>query len=223
MSNTSRSFNALEANLSDHGLLIAYHNAGERRGIASDVTLRAAVVFLITSWEAYIEDITTESLNTIINRLSDPSLLPNHLKKTISTEIKKDHHEHAAWKLAGGAWRQFLSDRWIEMTTKRNRSFNSPTPLEVDELLDQTLGVQNIREKWGTQACTSLKSLVELRGCIVHRGKLPSTISVSNVETWIILIRSLALDVDIAVRRHLLKLTGSDFGDVEFKLPIDEL
>ena len=44
---------------------------------------------MVSHWEAYIEDITSEAIAHIVNKTKDSSTLPKELKKQIATGIKE--------------------------------------------------------------------------------------------------------------------------------------
>lgn len=57
-----------------------------KRGL--DHFTRAALLFLCSSWEVYIEQVTNEAGKIITERISQPSQLPNPVKKKSASIIK---------------------------------------------------------------------------------------------------------------------------------------
>lgn len=48
---------------------------------------RAALIFLCSVWEVYVEEVSRESVDVIISRIDDPKELPKPVKQRLSGKI----------------------------------------------------------------------------------------------------------------------------------------
>ena len=92
-------------------LLEAYEAAKEpTRGRKHlDHFTRAALIFLCSSWEVYIEEIGRESVNKVISVIDNPRNLPIIVQKTLSKKVKEKKNE------LGLLYLQKIGKRIIEM------------------------------------------------------------------------------------------------------------
>ena len=198
----SKARKAFDKNIEDVENLIQYYEFADENfrdlnispPAGADVVLRSAIVMLVTYWEAYVEDIAAEGVAHLVKNTSDPQKLPKDLLKSIAHDLKTDKHELAVWKLAADGWRSLLVKRLPELCVQRNRNFNTPKSAQTSNFLSAALGIADITVCWKFDTkvtkdpCKTLDNLVECRGKIAHRGKLPKTVPVKTVKTltdWI--------------------------------------
>jgi len=213
---------AFDANLADIEQLIDYHNTAEAilketqqdLPAGADVLLRAAIVLLITYWEAYLEDIVSEALEHLLTHTQDPNSLPTELKKAVAREIKTHNHELSPWMLAGPAWRQTIKSRLPKLQESRNRSFNTPKSMQTKDFICAALGIADITKAWNVDSNSpetnrqKLDKLVEIRGRIAHRGKLPKPVTLAVVKAATQFVRKLVAKTGGAINSELKKVTG---------------
>lgn len=191
----SKARQSFDSNLKDIESLVDFYKVAEllakdaktEMGEGEDVVLRSAIVLLVTFWEAYVEDVVEEALEHIVKHAPGPDKLPKGLKQEISKELKADKNEIALWHLAGNGWKAVVQDRLPAMKESRNRSFNTPKSTQTKEFFEKALGISDITKAWTIDdktpqdICNLLDKLIEIRGRIAHRGKLPKKISVAFV------------------------------------------
>jgi hypothetical protein len=214
----SKARTALTENLTEVTRLLELHaeiggdGRGRRRGL--EVLNKSAIVLLTSYWESYCEDIAEESIEHIIKYARSADALPKSMKKLIAKELKEDKNELAVWFLADDSWKQFLTSRLEQYKTARNWNFNTPKPAQVDELFMDGLGIEKISDSWkwdkttATTARNRLKSFVELRGAIAHRGKGDISVKKLDVTNYLELIKKLAAKTGGVVNRHCRTITG---------------
>ena len=209
---------AFDSNLNDIDRLIDYYDTAEtilkdtQRDLpaGADVVLRAALVLLITYWEAYLEDIVTEALEHFVGQAKDAAILPEELRKAVAREIKADKHELSPWKIAGEGWRGFLKARLPQLIGR----FNTPKSGPTRTLIQATLGIADITRCWKVGAkspeksCQFLDTLVSIRGKIAHRGKLPKVLAVRHTKCATDFIRKVVTRTDDNINAEVLKATG---------------
>lgn len=214
----SKARKALTDNLTDVTRLLQLHaeaggdGPGRRRGL--EVLNKSAIVLITSYWESYCEDIAEEGIEHIVKYAKSADALPKAMKKLIAKELKEDKNELAVWSLADDSWRQLLASRLEQYKASRNWNFNTPKPAQVDELFMDGLGIEKISDSWAwdkTKASNSrdkLKSFVELRGAIAHRGKGDESVKKSDVTNYLELIKKLAAKTGGKVNTHCKAITG---------------
>jgi len=181
----SKARKAFDANAQDIAQLLTIHTTigGDGRGRRYDLEVlnKSAIVLITAFWEAYCEDIASEALMHIVRWVDDPDKLPTILKKQIATELKKDAHDLAIWKISGDSWRKHLLSKLDAMTEARNRAVNTPKSAQIDQLFLEALGIEQMTESWKWHTVSSvtarkkLDAFVTLRGSIAHRGAAEQT------------------------------------------------
>lgn len=134
------------------------------------------------------------------------------LRKFVAQKIKSEtsgKDVDKIWKLAGDGWKKVLSDNLKGYLEKYVGGFNWPKWEGVEALYKKTLGLPQLTENWKWKACSNtmvkkrLDSLVELRGEIAHRGRATIKVQTSDVESFLDLIRRIALKMEKTVAAHL--------------------
>jgi hypothetical protein len=211
--------------LSDSDVLIDLHNGVVRLFTADaddqepmpeglDVLLRAAVVMMVSQWEAYIEDICSEGLNHLVEHVPDASILPKEIRKLIAVELKGDKNEVAVWDLAGDGWRRYLHSRLSKLKEGRDRSFNTPKAQNTADFVRCVLGIADIRESWAfddlqpAAVAKRLDMLVEVRGQIAHRGRIEQHIDKEWVLDQMAFLRKVVAKTGGRINSHVKKVTS---------------
>lgn len=104
---------------------------------SDSIFLRAAVVFLCSTWEAYIEDLLIAAAAFMADTITDTNKLPKRLRKLIANTIKEDKDESAVWLLADNGWRESVR-RCVERHAGR---LNNPKTANIAQLYDDLLGI----------------------------------------------------------------------------------
>ena len=82
--------------------LIEFHveKTGIKPGRRYNVEIlnKSAIVLMTACWEAYIEDVATQSFLFLINKVTTPEQLPAGIRKGVADMINKEKHELAMWK-----------------------------------------------------------------------------------------------------------------------------
>ncbi|MBL9151969.1 MAG: hypothetical protein JNK37_05780 [Verrucomicrobiales bacterium] len=220
-SNARKSF---DENLVDIGRLIDFHQVAELLEkeadpndspvAGKDVVLRSAIVLLVTYWEAYLEDIASEAINLIVDKVIVPEKLPKDLKKAVLKDLENDTNELACWQLAGDGWKKLLHDRLPKLQEARNRSFNTPKSRQTREFISAALGIADVTKAWEFAGRTpeenaaKLDALVETRGRIAHRGKLTKKITEKGVSEATEFIKSLVSKTGGKINTEVKKIAG---------------
>lgn len=214
----SKARQSFDANAKDVERLLSIHSTiggdakGRRYGL--EVLNKSAIVLITAFWEAYCEDIATESLQHIIDNIPNATSLPKELKKLIANEIKKDTNEIAIWDLADDGWKVKVQARLAALTQARNKKLNTPKSANIDELFYMAIGLQDISKSWHWKSMTSenakikLDEFISLRGEIAHRGASASGCSKKSVESYFDHINLLCAKTGGAVNKFVKTITG---------------
>ena len=198
--------------LSDVDRLMEIHTelGGTERGqrVGLEPLNRSAVVLLTAVWEGFVEDAAAQALERLVRVASGPDELPLRLRSTVANEIKEDPHNFAAWKLAGDGWRSYVRSRLAGYADARARGLNTPDSTRVEDLYDQTLGLEHVTEAWRWQRMTpkrareKLDAMIRRRGDIAHGGKPagPATVQKAEVRRF---------------REHILHLVDTTGARIE--------
>ncbi len=198
-----------------NGMETLYADAGDPVPEGMEVLFRSAVVLMVSHWEAYIEDITSEALDHLVSKTKEATSLPKEIKKQVALELKAASNEIEIWKIADGGWKSYIKGRLKNFKEARDKNFNTPKALKTQEFIKIALGLENICRAWSTDEMTEaeakkkLDTLIETRGQIAHRGRLDEKLDKAWIEEHIDFLRKLASKTGGEINTHVRKITGS--------------
>jgi hypothetical protein len=190
---------------------IAGDTPGRKYGVA--VLNKSAVVLICAFWEAYVEDLVAEALDSIIGNTTDFSKLPTDLRKIVAKTVKQDPHELSPWNLAGDGWKVVLTTNLVVAKGKYLGNWNTPKSANIRELFAQALGLPDLPAKWqrayltNARAIGKLDAFVTLRGQIAHRGNTLQPVTRAKVEEFRDHIVELISISDNVVNIHVRGIT----------------
>jgi len=155
---------------------------GRKRDV--EVLHKSAIVLLVACWEAFVEDMATESLQYMISEAKSPSVLP----KNVLERVASRKAGISAWELAGTGWKKALRDNLTEVLARTTGTLNTPRTAQVDELFEKAIGLPSISSSWYwsgrsvESAAASLDRLVTLRGSIAHRVSAAQAVELKYVD-----------------------------------------
>jgi hypothetical protein len=170
--------------------------------------LRSALVLLVTAWENYVEQVLMEAVDHVTPVIAaNPRLLSPYLQTAVARKAKD-----SVWDVVG--------DGWLKVARKRLDheigSFNNAAGRQVNELVDQVLGLEAILDSVSWQAVSPAKAQADLtelvndiRGEIVHRGTTPGDLGLPGVRSWRRFMSNLVRNFDEALSDVVAKRYGS--------------
>lgn len=198
--------------------LIEFHveKTGIKPGRRYNVEIlnKSAIVLMTACWEAYIEDVATQSFLFLINKVTTPEQLPAGIRKGVADMINKEKHELAMWKLAAEGWKSTLIAYKGEMLGNYLHKFHTPNIDNIDKLFKSLLDIDCISKKWSWHRMPSTKikerldKYITLRGSIAHRVAANKAVLKRDVHDYIWLIWNLSLKTHNAVSLHVEKIVG---------------
>jgi hypothetical protein len=196
-------------------MVTLYKSEGDPIPEGMEVLFRSAVVLMVSHWEAYIEDITSEAISHIVTKTKDSTLLPKELKKQVASELKNAINETEVWKIADDGWRPYIKARLDNFKDARNRNFNTPKAQKTEEFIKTALGMEKICRAWKTDKMTEMEArkkldtLIEIRGQIAHRGKIDEKLDQKWVKDHVKFLRNIASITGGKINAHVRRITGT--------------
>ena len=152
-----------------HGIV-----AGKGVGYKHDVEVlhKSAIVLLVASWEAYVEDLATNAFEALLAAAKDHDIFPPDVLTSASSVLKKADNNREIWKLAGDGWKQVLKDHKLELFSQYIGKLNTPKPKQIDGLFHALIGISNISSRWHWKGMSEQDSADKLEGLIELRGSI---------------------------------------------------
>ncbi len=163
---------------------------------------RAALVFLCSSWEVYIEQISNESGEIIAKKLSTPDALPDTVKKTISKIIKDSKHELSPIEFSSD-WKKYYCDQINEYTSR----LNTPKKDKVMELFNKYLGMSGDRIITEVPTLGQINKIVSDRGSIAHNIYADEYLKKETVDNYYHIIDKLVKEIEILLWNYIPEIT----------------
>ncbi|WP_161634102.1 HEPN domain-containing protein [Sulfitobacter noctilucae] len=161
---------------------------------------RSGVLSLCSAWELYIEDVTIECANFLVDTADVPDALPDRVKGQLVKASKADTHNFGVLKLCGSGWK----DVYLETVTAHCNRLNTPKFGQISSLLHDWLGVAeaDLEAAWSNPR-ESLNSFVTLRGEIAHRGADAEYVRRDCLSGYVDMIDQFTIDTDNFLRYHI--------------------
>jgi hypothetical protein len=167
-------------------------------------------VLIASLWEAYCEDIVTESLDQIVAHAGSYQSLPPVLIKEIAKNIQSG--KGTAWDLAGEGWRDYIKARRDGFEQKRNKEFAGTKSASVEQFFYQVLGIEQLSASWKFAGyaliCENLDAHLDRRNTLVHRFSPGRIISKKDVKDFFNIVSMLVEYTDEIVDEMLTATTG---------------
>ena len=130
---------SLVANIKESLTLLKIHEkaagSGPGRKVGVEVLNKSAIILVVASWEAYVEDTASSALSFMIEAGGRHNVFPNNVLERVANKNQGLN----SWKLAGDGWRQALRDNFSEVLSTTTGKLNTPKPAQVDDLFLKTV------------------------------------------------------------------------------------
>jgi len=193
--------------------LLCKHYPRSRRKL--EVTKKSAIVLLVASWEAYIEDLAVAAFDALLAAAKTPEIIPAKVLAVAARGLRDSQDERSLWALAGNGWRTVLEQHRDTVLDRFIGKLNTPKPEQVNALFDSLIGLPDLSSRWvwpgtsATMARERVLRLVELRGSIAHRVQTSAPVHRSLVVQSCDLLTRLAARSSEHVRGFIQRRTGS--------------
>jgi hypothetical protein len=190
---------------------------GDKRGRRYNVEIlnKSCIVLITACWEAFVEDIVSSALQHMITNCTAPHSFPPKLLKIIAEELKSEKHELRIFDLSGDGWRKIMVEHKDKMINKYIGSFNTPRFGNVDLLMQNTLGINDLSSCWQWKsmsyhnARSRLNDYITLRGAIAHRLRTAKAVTKTQAVDYTVLIIRIAVKTSNHIRKHVHNITAT--------------
>lgn len=178
---------------------------------------KAGMVFIVTTWEAYIEDVTREAADHIATHAKVFDDLPHDIRSAISGGVRENPPKWQVKHVTGEGWRNVVRENAENLSV--GSAFNTPSSEKVKELISKAIGLRDVTASWSWQGnahpkpANKLDETIGIRGDIVHTGTKPEGLSKGWMTNYGGNICRLVDRTDNAIRDHAYGVTGIAMPD----------
>jgi len=173
---------------------------------------KSAILLLVATWEAYVEDLAILACRFIVEHALSANEVPERALVQTSRRLENDKNDNSIWRLSGDGWKnELLAQAEIEASR-----LNSPNAANIDKLFENTLGLRNLSRNWYWAGASRestierLANLIEMRGEIAHRVAVDDAVTKAYVERSVELVLRLGAVSSNRVRTYISDLVGQD-------------
>ncbi len=206
------------SNMAEVDRLLAIHGeiAGETPGRKRDVAVlsKSAVVLLVASWEACMEDLAVAAFDILLNEAKDHAVFPGKVRAQASAALRSNKNDLNVWQLADDGWRKVIEDHKESVLERFVGKLNTPRPDQINSMFLSLVGLPSLSDSWQWRSMTpatasqKLNDLVTLRGDIAHRVSTPQAVHKAKVTSYTAFVTRLAVLSHNALRKHLSSRLG---------------
>ena len=189
--------------LQDSYDIIRTHRGSRGQGAFDHIT-RSAVLFLVSAFEVYIEEVTYECCEQNITLARNADRLPHGVRSAINAYVGKKGSSITPISLCDEGWREVYK----QMTQSVIEDFNTPKVRQIKSLFSNHIGTTDSLID-GITNIDQLDDFVRFRGEITHRVKAASYVKIEKVVEGKELIAGLVMDID----RMLLDYLRATYPD----------
>lgn len=163
---------------------------------------RAALIFLCSSWEVYIEQVANEAGKIISQRCTIPSSLPPTVQKELSKIVKHSKHDLSPIQFAD-EWKEFYLKEILNYTSM----LNTPKKHKILELFNKYLGISGDRIIRDVPTLSQINAIVETRGKIAHNVYAEQYLKKDTVVRYYDIIYRAVIEIEILLWHYIPEVT----------------
>lgn len=192
----SEAFKTFRSNITQVDLMLKTYDEMKtpQRGKKNlDHLTRAALLFLCSTWEVYVEQVILESGKIIAKNHLIPSKLPKDIQKELARRVKDNKNNLSPIHFADD-WK----NEYIESITEATSKLNTPKEAQILDLFKRYLGV-NLKNLESDNRLSSLKkvdTIIKKRGRIAHKIYSEQYLCKSEVVRYYNIINKLVIEID---------------------------
>lgn len=168
-----------------------------------DHLTRSAIIFLCSSWEVYLEQISRETCAKILARTSYPNTLPRESKKALAKLVADSKNEIEAIEFASD-WKSYFS-RLIDGYVSR---LNTPKSEQVKSILHNYFGADNAEIVSKMPTLLSIDSIVKMRGEIAHNIYVEEYVAPDVVQSHKETVIRLVKEIELFLWEYIPSITN---------------
>ena len=158
---------------------------------AFDHITRSAVLFLVSAFEVYIEEVTYECCERNITMASNADKLPHGVRSAIDAYVRRKNSSITPISLCDEGWREVYK----QMVRTELEPFNTPKVPKIKDLFSNFIGTTDPMID-GIPNIDQLDDFVCFRGEITHRVKASMYVKIEKVVEGKDLISGLVIEID---------------------------
>lgn len=202
----SNAFQNFKNNLEDIERIKEAYNflKGDGPGKRSlDHFTRSGILLLAAYWELYIEEVLTESVEILLDRVTTIDELPKSIQYMLFNYIKENSTEKnlLPLRLAGDGWKKMYK----EILSNKLESFHTPKSENINALYKNFLGCKDISKQWTDEHL--INSFITHRGEIAHRGRTEDYQRIEILNSYITRVTDIAIQTDNYLTTYLQGVT----------------
>ena len=163
---------------------------------------RAALIFLCSSWEVYIEQIALEAGGIISKKIQNSDELPLTVQKTISQIVKNSKHDLEPILISKN-WKEYYCNQISTYISK----LNTPKNDKVMELMNKYLGINGDLLKTKVPFLLKINKIVRTRGEIAHNVFGEEYLKKELVEQYFYTIKEIVKQVELLLWDYIPEIT----------------
>jgi len=165
---------------------------------------RAALIFLCSTWEVYIEQIAQEVAKIMTCKFESPDELPKEVRKTLSRVVKNSSHELEPIKIAKD-WKNY----YLKEVEIRTSQINTPKKQIILELFHKYLGFGGDVVHSHVPKLDEINEIVGARGAIAHNVFAEEYLSSNLVKEYYDTIVGTVKEIEIMFWDVLPEITDN--------------
>lgn len=187
----------------------------EKEKLQLQMLLNSAIVMMVASWEAFVEDVAKSAFQELITHAKQPKDFPKNVLTIISKTIKEDKNEHKIFSLSGDGWREVFREYQNLVIQKYLGRFNTPSVDNVSALFEDLIGLKDLKSTWRWEdynpkdILSALDDLIKDRGDIAHRAACSKDVDLRKVLFYSTTIFHISAITSNRVAEHVEQLTGT--------------
>ncbi len=182
----------------EHTFEIVRTNRNTRGRAAWDHLTRSAIVFLVSSFEVYIEDVINETIAVHIRYSNNAQNLPGSIKDSLNKYVKNERNGTPPTALCDEGWRSI----YRKIGTEKTEKLNTPKVRNLSDNFRDLLGMT--QAFWSRiESIHKLDEIIIFRGEIVHRVQSDQYVNIDKVKESKEIISVIVKSVDNETLRFL--------------------
>lgn len=180
-----------------------------------EILNKSSIIFACAAFEAFVEELAKSAFDHIVEKSENHNVLPKPILQAIADSLKKDNNEIKVWDLAGKGWKRVVGTYRTNILSKYVGSFNTPKPDNINKLIQEMIGLQNLSSAWSWKRMSTsasdekLKAFCKLRGALAHGENPAPTVRKNDVTSYLGFLATLSVRSSNRVRDYCHEVTGS--------------
>lgn len=168
------------------------------------------LVFIVTIWETYVEELLLEVVEHICTECNDPLLIPGTVTNKICAQLAECKDQRQIWRISGDHWKQ----EYLRYCKEKIAGFNTPRSGNIDTLIQDCIGLKKVSDGWrwkgmsSTRATRKINDRITERGAIIHQLNRNTNLSFKSLKSFHTHLINCCHILADQLRDHVQSITG---------------